>query len=119
MGRAEQTKIALSQAEHAAIDLGDVEEHLATDFDRERLGRSLASSLQAIVSAADETVRRAGVAPESIGALYFTGGSTGLAALSTRLSAAFPEAECVFGDRYASVAAGLAIEAKARYGSDG
>ena len=117
MGLAEQAKIALSQHETAPIDLGDVEEELATDFDRERLGQSLEPSLHAIVAAARETVRRAGVDDDAVGALYFTGGSTGLRALSTRLSAAFPRAERVFGDRFASVASGLGIEAMARYGA--
>ena len=117
MGLAEQAKIALSQHETAPIDLGDVEEELATDFDRERLGQSLEPSLHAIVAAARETVRRAGVDDDAVGALYFAGGSTGLRALSTRLSAAFPRAERVFGDRFASVASGLGIEAMARYGA--
>lgn len=44
-------------------------------------------------------------------ALYFTGGSTGLRCLSQRIAAAFPRAEPVFGDRFASVAAGLGIHA--------
>ena len=110
MGRAEQAKISLSEAEHATIALDDVEDGLASDFDRDRLGKSLEPSLNAIVTAAHETVRRSGVEAEAIDALFFTGGSTGLRALSTRLADAFPRAERVFGDRFASVASGLGIE---------
>jgi len=116
MGLAEQAKIDLSGIERCAIDLDDVEPGLATSFDRAGLATALARPLDDIVAAARETVRRAQVTDDAIHALYFTGGSTGLDALSSRLVAAFPRAEAVFGDRYASVASGLGIEAAARYG---
>ncbi len=44
------------------------------------------ADLRCIVDAARETVRRSGLAPQRIDALYFTGGSTGLAALTERLA---------------------------------
>jgi hypothetical chaperone protein len=116
MGRAEQAKIALSDVDRYVIALPEIEDGLTTSFDRAGLASALARPLDDIVAAARETVRRAGVADAAIHALYFTGGSTGLGALSSRLAAAFPGAEAVFGDRYASVAAGLGIEAAARYG---
>jgi hypothetical chaperone protein len=47
--------------------------------------------------------------------LYFTGGSTGLAALSRRIAAAFPQARVVRGDRFASVAQGLGVHAARRF----
>jgi len=58
----------------------------------------------------------AGVAPERLEVLYFTGGSTGLAALVDRIAAGFPGARCVRGDRFASVAQGLGLHARALYG---
>ncbi len=116
LGRAEQAKIALSDVERVAIELADVDDDLAALLDRDGLVRSLARPLQAIVDAADETLRRAGVSRGDLHAIYFTGGSTGLRALSSRLSAVFPNAEPVFGDRFASVAAGLGLEAVARHG---
>ena len=59
-----------------------------------------------------EAVRRAQVADAAVDALYFTGGSTGLAALTARIGAAFPRAQRVSGDRFASVAGGLGIYAR-------
>ena len=119
IGRAEDAKIALSDDEAIALDLGDIEDGLVARLDRDALAAMLDRSLAAIVEAARETVRRAGVTDDAIAALYFTGGSTGLRLLATRLGAAFPAAEAVFGDRYSSVANGLGIEAVARYGVAG
>ena len=116
MGRAEDAKIALSDQSQIELDLGEIEAGLVARFDREGLAQSLERPLDAIVAAAIETVRRAGVSVNAIGALYFTGGSTGLGLLSRRLSLTFPDAEAVFGDRFSSVASGLGIEAVARYG---
>jgi hypothetical chaperone protein len=48
--------------------------------------------------------------------VYFTGGSTGLAPLVDRIAAAFPAAQRVRGDRYASVAQGLGLHARAVFG---
>jgi hypothetical chaperone protein len=108
---AEQTKVALSDIERVAIDLDDVEPGLATAFDRDALATCLAKPLAEIERVAVETVRRGGVATNAVEALYFTGGSTALELLSRRLTDAFPKAEPVFGDRFASVATGLGISA--------
>jgi hypothetical chaperone protein len=55
------------------------------------------------------------VAPAAVQALYFTGGSTGLTSLVRKIRAAFPQAEAVQGDRFASVAHGLGLHARRRY----
>ncbi len=117
VSRAEDAKIALSATSRIDVDLGDVEDGLVVGLDQRALAASLSRPLDAIVAAAGETLRRAGVAGDAIHALYFTGGSTGLALLAQRLLAAFPAADAVFGDRFASVASGLGIEAMRRYGS--
>ena len=117
IARAESAKIALSDAAAIDLSLDEIEADLAVRLDRDQLEDSLGRSLDAIVAAARETVRRAGVRDEAIGALYFTGGSTGLTLLAERLRATWPAAEAVFGDRYASVASGLGLEADARYGN--
>jgi hypothetical chaperone protein len=65
-----------------------------------------------IVQAALEAVQQAGLSPERIDALYFTGGSTGLRFLVDALQAAFAQAKAVQGDRLASVATGLGLYAE-------
>ena len=77
---------------------------------------ALEADLERVVDAARQTVRDAGLAPTAVDALYFTGGSTGLAVLTERLGAAFPAARAVRGDRFASVATGLGLHAARLFG---
>ena len=65
-----------------------------------------------IAQAARETALMAGVSPDQVAAIYFTGGTTGLKFLSDAIAGAFPAAEPVFGDPLASVAKGLGIHAQ-------
>lgn len=113
---AEEAKIGVAAGGETVIDLDEVEDDLRLAFDEAQLIDAGRDDTQRIVQAARDTVQRAGVAPRDIGAIYFTGGSTGLAFLSGALAAAFPEAKPVFGDRLASVATGLGIHARRIFG---
>jgi hypothetical chaperone protein len=115
LGRAETAKIAVAEGGRAEIDLGHVELQLMAELDEARARDALESDLERIVAAARTTVRQAGLA--SVDALYFTGGSTGLRLLADRLQGAFPAARPVRGDRFASVATGLALQAARRFGA--
>jgi hypothetical chaperone protein len=117
-GAAEAAKIALaSQAAGGAqrIDLASVEAGLAAQLEPATAARALDADLQRIVDAAGHAVRLAGLAADSVHALYFTGGSTGLHALTERIARAFPQARCVHGERFSSVLRGLGEEALKRY----
>jgi hypothetical chaperone protein len=46
--------------------------------------------------------------------LYFTGGSSGMAALRQAFASAFPDSRIVVGDLFGSVVSGLGIEAGRR-----
>ena len=78
---------------------------------------AIETDLERILRAARETVRMAGVAPAAVNVLYFTGGSTGLRPLVDRIAACFPAAERVRGERFASVAQGLGLHARALFGA--
>lgn len=114
--RAEAAKIETASAGSARIDLGRVEPGMATGLSEAQLVQAIDADLGRIVAAAGETVRRAGLAPAAIDALYFTGGSTALGALTERLAARFPAARLVQGDRLASVATGLGVFAARVFG---
>jgi hypothetical chaperone protein len=58
----------------------------------------------------------AGVAPERVDTVFFTGGSSGVAALRERIAAAVPQARRVEGDLFGSIGAGLAIDAARKFG---
>jgi hypothetical chaperone protein len=113
---AEEAKIGVAAGGETMIDLELVEEDLRLAFDEVQLIKAGHDETLRIVQAARDTVQAAGVAPRDVGAIYFTGGSTGLAFLSGALSAAFADARPVFGDRLASVATGLGIHARRLFG---
>ena len=73
---------------------------------------ALDADIERIVIAAREAAAQAGLKPAQIDALYFTGGSTGLRLLASRLADAFPTARAMRGDRFASVATGLGLYAR-------
>ena len=112
VGRAEAAKIAVAEGGATDIDLGLIEAGLHNGLDADQADQALRADLERIVDCARDTVRQAGLKPEQLGALYFTGGSTGLKLLTDALQAAFPTARAVRGDRLASVATGLGLYAK-------
>ncbi|MFM0068013.1 Hsp70 family protein [Paraburkholderia aspalathi] len=113
---AEEAKIGVAAGGETVIDLDEVEDDLRLAFDEAQLIKAGQDETQRIVQAARDTVQAAAVAPRDVNAIYFTGGSTGLAFLSGALAAAFPDAKAVFGDRLASVATGLGIHARRLFG---
>jgi hypothetical chaperone protein len=115
VARAEGAKIAVAAGGKATIALDHVEPGLAAELaEGDALG-ALDADLERIVAAARATVAQAGLAADAVDALYLTGGSTGLDMLSERLHRAFPGARLVRGDRFASVATGLALFAQRRF----
>jgi hypothetical chaperone protein len=110
--RAEDAKIAVSTVPAAAIDLNIVEGGLATLLGEGQAMESIAADRERIVRAAREALAQADLKPGQLDAMYFTGGSTGLAALVAAIAAVAPSARTVRGDRFASVATGLGVHAR-------
>jgi hypothetical chaperone protein len=119
VARAEAAKIAVAAGGAVSIPLDQVEPGLASRLDERELHDALAADLDRIVTAARTTVARAGLAAHDVDALYLTGGSTGLELLNAGLCRAFADARVVRGDRFASVATGLAIFAQRRFATRG
>lgn len=117
LGQAEAGKIALSDgAATHDFDLTLIESGLYLPYTAAQRTEALRADLARIGDAARETARRAGLAPEAVQALYFTGGSSRLAALREAIAAPFPAAERVQGDALASVARGLGLHAARVFG---
>ncbi len=110
--RAEAAKIAVAEGGDTRIDLSHTEHRLGVDFSEREAVQAIAADIERIVDAACAAVAQAGLTPAQIDALYFTGGSTGLRLLASRIAAAFPGAQVARGDRFASVATGLALHAQ-------
>ena len=91
LGRTEAAKIALSDAR---VRRARPRRRRAATW-RSRCGRTSCSRccadlLARLVELGRGTVAAAGLAPDRIGTLYFTGGSSGMAALREAFEAAFP-----------------------------
>jgi len=119
VARAESAKIAVAAGGRSTIELDHVEAGLACELDEAEALGALTGDLDRIVAAALTTVAQAGLAASAIDTLYLTGGSTGLDILSERLRRAFAAARVVRGDRFASVASGLALFAQRRFAARG
>ena len=113
---AEQAKIDVATQGAAHIDLQLLETGLVAELAESRAAEAIEADLNRIVEAAHDTARQAGVRPEDVEVLYFTGGSTGLTPLVDRIAAGFPGARRVRGDAFASVAQGLGLHARTLFG---
>jgi hypothetical chaperone protein len=116
---AEAAKIAVAEGGDTTLNLAAIDAGLQVGLSARQAIDALDADLQRIVDAADETLRQAGVARGQVDALFFTGGSTGLAPLARRIAVRFPAAEVVRGDRFASVAQGLGVHALRLFGAAG
>ena len=115
---AEAAKIAVADGGDTQIDLSHTERGLQVPLAEPYAVAAIDSDIERIVATARRTAADAGLAPDQIDALYFTGGSTGLRLLAQRIAAAFPSARAVRGDRFASVATGLGLHAQRVFGNN-
>jgi hypothetical chaperone protein len=115
--RAEVAKIAVAEGGGTQIDLSHAERGLAVTLTECDAVQTIAADIERIVDAARITAAQAGLKPDRIDALYFTGGSTGMRVLTNRIAAAFASAKVVRGDRFASVATGLGLHARRWFGA--
>jgi len=104
---AEEAKITVAHSASARIELDQLDKGLHVLLDDAAVKASIDTGLQRITEAARATADMAGITAAQVDAVYFTGGSTGLSALSERIAAQFPQARAVHGNRFASVAQGL------------
>ena len=115
--RAEQAKIEVAEGANTRIDLSHVEARLSVALTEQNAVEAIGGDMERIVGAARTTVAMAGLQPQQIDALFFTGGSTGLRLLTQKIAAEFPAARAVRGDRFASVATGLGLHAQRCFGA--
>ena len=108
-GKVEIAKVTVAEAGTAQIDLDFVEHALRITMNAQQLQNALSHSLKKIAGSAQQTVRDAGVSPEAVEVIYFTGGSTGLASLRSAVAVGFPNAQLVSGEAFSSVARGLGV----------
>ena len=112
---AERAKIDVALGGAGRLDLSGVERGLTLALDEPAALGMIAADLDRIACTALQTVRLSGLALRQIDAVYFTGGSSGIAALRKAILAGLPGATAVVGEPFASVAKGLALHAARRF----
>jgi hypothetical chaperone protein len=112
----EDGKIALSDADVAALPLGFIERELAAEATRAGFDRAIAAKTDKLHRTAVQCIRDAGLKPADIHTIFFTGGSSRVPAVRQAITRAAPNARIAAGSDFLSVALGLTREAQKRFG---
>ena len=111
----EDAKIALSDRDAAPIALAFIEPLLAATATRAGFGRTIALKTERLTAIAGRCIADAGLRPEAVSTIFFTGGSSRVPAVRDAIAAAAPSARVAAGSDFLSVALGLTREAQRRY----
>lgn len=111
----ESAKIALSAVDQHSIDLKRIEQGLCATTTRQGFEACIAPLLQRIQTSLMQVLEDAGVTPQSIDTVFFTGGSSSIGALRQAVQQLVPNARVTQGNTFGSIGSGLAIEAQRRY----
>jgi len=112
----EGAKIGLSSAEQVELELDRLSPPGALRIERAAFVDAVAGLVDGIGAAVRRLLDEAGVAPEQVDTVFFTGGSSGVGALRERIAAIVPDARRVEGDLFGSIGSGLAIDAARKFG---
>ncbi|KGF78747.1 heat-shock protein [Massilia sp. JS1662] len=114
--RVEEAKIGLSDVPEVQLDLDRLSPPELLRVHRDLFTDAIAGMIDSVGATVQRLLDEAGVAPERVDTVFFTGGSSGVASLRERIAAIVPDARRVEGDLFGSIGAGLAIDAARRFG---
>ncbi len=112
----EDGKIALSEADSAALPLDFIEPGLAAPATRRGFDGAIATRTDRLFATASACINDAGLKPHDIHTIFFTGGSGRVPAVRAAIQRAAPSARATTGSDFLSVALGLTREAQKRFG---
>jgi hypothetical chaperone protein len=112
----EEGKIALSEADATALPLDFVERDLLAPTTRTGFDRAIGAKTTRLNKVASTCIREAGLKPDDIHTIFFTGGSSRVPAVREAIAKAAPNARVAAGSDFLSVGLGLTREAARRYG---
>ncbi|MFK1561026.1 Hsp70 family protein [Pseudomonas aeruginosa] len=112
----EDSKIRLTETERLHLSLERIEAGLGVELTRGLFEHAVDGLLERVRNSVAQLLASAGVDPDRVDTVFFTGGSSGIPALRRSVSAMLPNARHVEGNLFGSIGSGLAIEAKKRYG---
>ncbi|GGP25841.1 Hsp70 family protein [Silvimonas amylolytica] len=114
--RAEETKIALSDSPTHRLALERIEDGLYHDIGRQDFEGAIDGQITRIEETVQQILTSAGLRADQVDTVFFTGGSSGVPLLRQRVAALLPAAKHVEGDLFGSIGAGLAIDARRKFG---
>jgi hypothetical chaperone protein len=114
--RVEEAKIGLSDTPEVQLDLDRLDPPELLRVHRDLFTDAIAGMIDSVGATVQRLLDEAGIAPERVDTVFFTGGSSGVASLRARIGAIVPDARRVEGDLFGSIGAGLAIDAARKFG---
>jgi hypothetical chaperone protein len=114
--RVEEAKIGLSGTPLVELDLDRLAPPERVQIERAVFETAIAGLADQVGATVQRLLGEAGVAADKVDTVFFTGGSSGVAALRERIAAIVPQARRVEGDLFGSIGAGLAIDAARKFG---
>lgn len=111
----EDAKIALSDSDETILPLGFIEPALAAPASRTTFAEAVAEKRVGLHKLASACIADAGVRPDAVNTIFFTGGSCRIPAVRAAIAAAAPAAQAAQKSDMLSVGLGLTREAARRY----
>lgn len=113
--KVEEGKIALSAQTAAQLDLDRLAPPVLLEVTRDGFDAAVANLVASVGATVTQLLADAGVQPEQVDTIFFTGGSSGVHLLRERIAALVPGARRVEGDLFGSIGAGLARDALRKF----
>jgi len=112
----EGAKIGLSGADSVRLELDRLSPPESLAIVRAQFEIAIAALVDQVGATVTRLFADAGVTPQAVDTVFFTGGSSGVGALRERIGALVPGARRVEGDLFGSIGAGLALDALRKFG---
>jgi hypothetical chaperone protein len=114
--KVEQGKIDLSDAERIELQLDRLSPSQSLPVSQQEFDGAIARLVSSVEQTVSDLLRNAGVAASAVDTVFFTGGSSGVRSLRQKIAALLPLAKVVEGDLFGSIGAGLALDARRKFG---
>jgi hypothetical chaperone protein len=114
--RVEEAKIGLSADAMVTLELDRLAPPVTLQVGRPQFVHAIGTLIDTVGTTVAALLAEAGVDPAQVDTVFFTGGSSGVAALRERIAAEVPDARRVEGDLFGSIGAGLALDAVRKFG---
>ena len=112
----EAAKIALSSDPETQMDLGRIAPAESLVLRRPDFDAAITALVDTVALNVSGLLHDAGIRADAVDTVFFTGGSSSVPLLRERISALLPDARRVEGDLFGSIGAGLALDAKRKFG---